>query len=230
MNTPPPQPPQVQAPKKGLHPLAWVGIGCGGLLLLGIIAGAFLFGAVKRKYDEAVKEFAENPEKMVAEQVVSMNPDLEMLSEDDEAGEMTIRNSATGEETTITYRDLAEGKLTVKGKDGSVTQLGSAEISSVPAWVPVYPTMDNPVLPFHQDKAGEIHGLLSFTTSDAPDDVIAFYEGGMSSASQSSSSVNVGDLERASKTFRDGKKKLSISTQRASGKPTQVQVGYEERP
>ena len=231
MDTPPPQFPQGHvAPKKGLHPLAWVGIGCGGLLVLGIIAGAFLFGAVKKRYDEVVEDFAANPQKVVAEQVVKMNPDLEMLSEDDETGEMTIRNTATGEETTISYQDLAEGKLTVTGSDGSVTQLGSAEVSSVPGWVPAYSAMENPMMPYHQDKGGEIHGLLSFTTKEVPADVIAFYEGEMSSASQSSSSVNIGDIDQVSKTFRDGKKTLTISAQRNADQPTRVQVSYEERP
>lgn len=231
MSTPPPQPPQVQAaPKKGLHPLAWVGIGCGGLLVLAIIGGAFLVGAMKRKYDEVVKEFAENPQKVVAEQVVKMNPDLEVVLEDDEAGEMTIRNTATGEESTISYKDLAEGKLTVKGDDGSIIQLGSADLSSVPAWVPVYPTMNSPLVPYHQDKAGEVHGLVSFTTSDAPADVMAFYESGMSSSSQSSSFVNVGEIEKSSKTFRDGKKTLTVSAQKGQSLPTQVQVSYQESP
>lgn len=185
---------------------------------------------MKRKYDETVTEFAKNPEKVVAEQVVKMNPDLEMLYEDDVAGEMTVRNTATGEETTISYDDLAKGKLTVKGEDGSVTQLGSADITVVPAWVPAYPTMTDAAVPYHQDKAGEFHGLLSFNTTDSPEDVIAFYEGGMSSASQSSSSVNVGDVNRSSKTFRDGKKTLTISAQKSAAQPTQVQVSYQEMP
>jgi len=235
MNTPPPQPPQLNqapvAPRKGLHPLAWVGIGCGGLLIVAIIAGAFIFGAAKRLYDETVSEFVKNPEKTVAEQVVKMNPDLEMLYEDDEAGEMTIRNTATGEETTISYQDLAKGKLTIKGEDGSLTQLGSADISVVPAWVPAYPTMSDPVIPYHQDKAGEIQGLLSFSTTDTPAEVVAFYESGMRGASQTSSSfANIGDLNTSSKTFKDGKKTLTISAQKSPTEPTQVQVSYQEMP
>lgn len=230
--TPNQSPPPIQQPpaRKGLHPLAWVGIGCGGLLVVAIIAVAFLFGAAKRKYDSVVKEFKENPQKVVAEKVVELNPDFEMLSENDEAGEMTIRNKATGEETTISYQDLAEGKLTVKGGDGSVTQLGSADLSSVPAWVPAYPSMTDPVVPYHQDKSGEIQGLLSFSCNDTPADVIAFYEKGMSSSVTSSTSVDVGQLQQASKTFRDGDKKLNVSAQQATGQPTRVQVGYEVKP
>jgi hypothetical protein len=207
-----------------------VGIGCGTLLVIVVIAVSVLIGWGKRKYDEVVKEFAANPQKVVAERVVEMNPDLEVLSEDDTTGEMTIRNTATGEETTISYTDLAEGKFAVKSADGTVTQLGSVDLSVVPAWVPAYPSMTDAVVPYHQDNSGEIHGLLSFSTSDAPDDVIAFYEGKMSSGSQSSSSVNLGNVQRSSKTFRDGKKILSVSVQSAPEIPTKVQVGYEERP
>ncbi|MEP4079086.1 hypothetical protein [Haloferula sp.] len=231
MNTPSPHPPQVQAaPRKGLHPMAWVGIGCGGLLIVGIIAGAFLLGAVKKKYDQTMKDFNENPEKTIAEQVVKLNPDLEKLHADDEAGEMTVRNTETGEETTITYKDLAEGKLTMKGEDGSIVQVGSGDLSLVPAWVPVYPNMENAALPFHQDKKGEVHGLLSFSTSDEPEDIVEFYESGMGGSTQSSSSLNVNDNAKISKTFKDGKKQLSMTVQRASGQATQVQVEYRERP
>ena len=60
--------------------------------------------------------------------------------------------------------------------------------------------------------------------------MIAFYEEEMKDASQaSSSSMNVGSVEKSSKTFRDGKKKLTVSVQRSSGQPSQVQLGYEER-
>ncbi|MFC7338154.1 hypothetical protein ACFQY0_13250 [Haloferula chungangensis] len=231
MNTPPPPPQQGHvSPRKGLHPLAWVGIGCGGLTVLAIIAGAFLFGAGKRMFDQAMEDFAKNPAKVVAEQVVKANPDLEMLYEDDEKGEMTIRNTATGEETTISYDDLAKGKLTIKGEDGSVTQLGSADISVIPSWVPTYAAMSDATLPYHQDKSGEIHGMLSFNTSDSPADVIAFYEGELDGASQSSSAVNLGSMEHSSKTFRDGKKTLTVSAQKTSADPTQVQVTYQEMP
>jgi len=52
----------------------------------------------------------------------------------------------------------------------------------------------------------------------------------MSGGSQSSSSTTIGDIQRTSKTYREGKKKLSISVQKAEGEPTQVQVSYEKMP
>ena len=98
---PPAQPPLVEPPKKGLHPLAWVGIGCGGLLVVVIIAGAILVGMAKRKYEEIRDDFATAPEKTAAEMIVRMNPDLEMVRNDEGSGEMTVLVRDTGEEVTV---------------------------------------------------------------------------------------------------------------------------------
>jgi len=59
---PPSAPPGLPPPRKGLHPLAWVAIGCGALVLLGVVAlalvGFFAYRGVKGAV-EGVKEAVE---------------------------------------------------------------------------------------------------------------------------------------------------------------------------
>ncbi|MEM9236051.1 MAG: hypothetical protein AAGB14_04680 [Verrucomicrobiota bacterium] len=227
MSVPPPSP---EAPKKGLHPMAWVGIGCGGLLLIAVIVGAIAVRWGMSAYDEMVTELTTHPQKVAAEKVVSLHPELDLVSEDEESGMLTIRNRATGEEITISYEDLAAGKLTVTGEDGSEKPMGSTDLSQLPAWVSPYPGVSDAILSFHFERGGGTVGMLSFSTSDSPEQVVQFYEGTAKSSYTSSSSMNIGEIEHASKSFRDGKRELSVFTQRQAGNPTRVQVTYEETP
>ncbi len=110
--TPPPTP--APAPvKKGLPPIAWVGIGCGGLLLIAIIVivGAGFWGVNKAR--ELGVDFQKNPERAAAELVVNMSPDLEKVSSDEEAGTITIRTK-DGKVMTLGYEEITEGKYTMR--------------------------------------------------------------------------------------------------------------------
>lgn len=106
MPTPPASPPV----KKGLSPLAWAGIGCGGVILLIVIAviATGIWGMNKAK--ELGVDFQKNPEKAGAELVVSMSPEVEKISSDEEAGTMTIRTK-DGKVMTMNYNDIKEGKF-----------------------------------------------------------------------------------------------------------------------
>lgn len=210
--------------------MAWVGIGCGGLLLIAVVAGFFVVRWGMGAYKEAVDELTLHPQKVVAEKVVEMHPELEWVAENDQTGEITIRNKATGEESTISYEDLAAGKVSILGEDGSAIQMGSTDLGELPAWVAKYPGAKDLLLPFHREQSGQVSGMLSFTTNDPPDAVVAFYESKSGSSFTSSSSMNIGDIEHASKSFRDGKQTVSVFTQRKAGSPTRVQVTYEEAP
>src|SRR5215470_13160748 len=83
---PPPSPPGTpQAQKKGMGPLAWIGIGCGVIVLLGcIVMGAFFY-FVKSKADE----FQKNPALSAAKLAVQLNPDLDLVSSDEKAQTLT---------------------------------------------------------------------------------------------------------------------------------------------
>ena len=154
----------TQAPqpvKKGMGPLAWVGIGCGAIIVLGLIAfGAMAFIA-KKKFDQ----YKDNPTMAAAELAVRANPDLELVSSDPKAGSLTVKDKKTGEVTTFKADDLENGKFSITTKDGTtkidassaqdgqgatfkvtddkgqeqVSTFGGTTPQSLPSWVPQYP-------------------------------------------------------------------------------------------
>lgn len=111
----PPTTTATGAGKKDISPIAFVGIGCGGLIMVGIIllVGGWIWGTKKAK--ELGLDFEKNPERAVAEMVVNISPDLEKISSDEKAGTMTIRTK-DGKETTLSYKDISEGKFNLPGE------------------------------------------------------------------------------------------------------------------
>ncbi|MCF6313511.1 MAG: hypothetical protein L3J39_13785 [Verrucomicrobiales bacterium] len=120
----PPSPDNPSSPKKGLSPLAWVGIGCGGiavLALIAIIAGGIFVG---KKAKEALADANGNLERYAAELMVQVDPNMEMVAADDDKGSMTIKMKKTGEQVTISYADLKDGKFNIESKkDGKTTTI-----------------------------------------------------------------------------------------------------------
>ena len=109
-------------PKKGLSPLAWIGIGCGGLLLIGILVvsvGGY-FAA------KTVSDFVgDNPAAAAAEAIVRINPELELVESDREAGTITIREKSTGKEVTVNYSQLERGELVFGDGEGEEVRVQS---------------------------------------------------------------------------------------------------------
>jgi hypothetical protein len=226
--TPTPVPPAPPVPaKKSVPPIAWVGMGCGALLVVCVIVASLLVGWCKRKVDE----FAKNPEKAAAEMVVKFNPDLEMVKSDDEKGEMTIR-SKNGEVMTFSYKDIAEGRITVRDKDGNVTTLGSGDLSQIPSWVPRLPNAATETSVMHSETPDQVAGMLNITTSDGIEDVEAFLKNsadglGLSESSRSSfTSDGVGS--RTVSYGGDTREITAIMTIRPDA-PLQVQITYSEK-
>ena len=120
-----PRRPRVPAKKK-TNPLVWILVGCLGLVVIsGIIfvaLGMFAFNKAK----DVIEDVQTNPAKAAAEMMVRMNPDLELVSTDDDAETMTIRDKTTGKETTLNWSDIAEGKLTFETDGESYTVDGNA--------------------------------------------------------------------------------------------------------
>src|SRR3954452_22345598 len=119
-----------QPPKKGMGPLGWIAIGCGvipvcAFLVLGV-GGYF----AKKKFDQ----FSKNPAKTAAELIVRANPDLELVSEDDKAGTITVRDKKKNETVTLNFEDIKNGKFKVtndKGETASFDGSGAKDGSGV---------------------------------------------------------------------------------------------------
>lgn len=195
-HTPPP-PPGAPMPRKGMSPLAWIGIGCGAILLLGVLAvgvGGYIF---KKKVVDPV---AENPTMAAAEMIVRMNPELELVSSDREKGTLTVRNKKDGEVVTLNASDIENGNFTIEtdegktvidtsgaqeggdgtikvsGADGQELTFGGGDApKNLPDWVPVYPGATAQGA-FDATSNGERSAQFTLLSDDSIEEIMAFYE------------------------------------------------------
>jgi len=129
MDTPPPQ-------KKGLGVLAWLGIGCGSLVVLGIIgiviATVFFGGKVKGLIEDAAK----NPTKAPAAVMVKMGL-ADMVQEDDINHRYTVKEKQTGKLTTFYWSKSKNGPGQVSGDFSAIPADDEGVPPSVTAPAPV---------------------------------------------------------------------------------------------
>jgi len=195
----------TQAPeRKGLHPLAWVGIGCGVLLVIVVavtlVGGFFLARTVKN----VAEDFEDNPGLAAARIIVKVSPELEEVDVDEDAGTMTIRNTKTGELITVNFDDIKEGRFswTADGEeitvdisdaesgtvriessdgDGFALTTGAAVSDEIPDWVPIYPGSE-PANRGSLRTDDSVSGNYSTTTDDAVAEVLEFFREALKSA------------------------------------------------
>ncbi|MGJ8632841.1 MAG: hypothetical protein ACSHX7_02895 [Luteolibacter sp.] len=229
MQQPPAIPPTLspESKKKGIPAIAWVGIGCGGLLILGIIVA--VIGV--RMFMGKMQEFTENPEKAAAEMIVKFDPNLDKVSQDDEKGEMTIRTK-DGEEMTLSYQDISEGKITMADSEGNMVPYGSGDLSAVPAWVPRAPDLADGVSMYHQVANSMTTGQFSGKTGQSAEELKEFFTEeaenlGMNNSS--SSSTQVGGTGTMELEFSGGGKSLVFMVIERGGEPTTVSTSYTEK-
>jgi hypothetical protein len=183
--------------RKGLHPLAWVGIGCGVVLVIVIavmmVGGFFLARTVKN----VAEDFEDNPGLAAARFIVKASPELEEVEVDEDAGTMTVRNTKTGELITVNFDDIKNGRFswtadgqevkvdvsdagdgTVKIEssdgDGFALTTGAAVSEDIPEWVPVYPGSE-PANRGTMTTKDSVNGNFSLKTDDPVSAVIDFY-------------------------------------------------------
>ncbi len=180
--------------KKGLGPLAWIGIGCGAVILVGLVIMLVLGFFVARK----AGEFADNPAKTAAELMIRMDPDLELVESDEESGRIRVRQLSTGEEATFDYSEIEEGRFSFKTDEGEMTidaagdQDGgtvtvrtdegaahyrtSTDVGDLPDWVPLYPEATKTVGSATTSTPEGVGGTVHFETGDEPREVLDYYE------------------------------------------------------
>src|SRR5687768_12229373 len=102
MNEASPPPFPQASPRKGLPPLAWAGIGCGGLIVVAVVL-VIVFAA--RIGMSVAKGFKEHPAKDAASEVVNAFPDIQKEAESPEEGKLTLHSKSTGERVPASYDD-----------------------------------------------------------------------------------------------------------------------------
>ncbi|MGA2966156.1 MAG: hypothetical protein ABSD64_08080 [Terriglobales bacterium] len=225
MSTTPPNPPTpggaapapLPTPQKssGVTILLWVLGIIVGLTLLSFgscaVIGFYALHKVKQAgFDSELMK--KNPGLATAKMAVTLNPDTEIISSDDSAGTIVVRDKKTGKVVTMkfdpqkkameitdengktstmtTSGDGSSANLEIKGPDGTV-KIGNNS-DKPPDWVPAYPG-SSPKSTFSASNGGEQTGSYAFITADSPDKLIAFYgdalkSGGFAVSNMSSSS------------------------------------------
>jgi hypothetical protein len=202
----PPQQHFPPPPEKKSKTLTYVLVGCGTFVILSVIAvvagGYFVFNKAKEAgFDPELMQ--KQPALAAARMMVAMNPDIELVSVDEQKGLITVKDKKSGETVTINLKEAQEGKvvfgkgedevsmeatgdddtgsLEVKTKEG-VARFGSgAGVEGLPDWFPAYPDADVQGNYSSQSAAGNTAGY-QFTTQDPIESVVKFYEAGFKAA------------------------------------------------
>lgn len=242
-----------QAPKKGMSPLAWVGIGCGVILVIVLIGiGACTFIA-KRK----LAELSKNPEMTVAKMVVAANPDLELVKADDDAKTLTIRDKKTGKETTLDLEDVKNGNFKFTDEKGETASLGvqggenggsltvtnekgekatfggsTGAPKDLPDWVPVYPH-GSAQASFSANTNEGKSSTFVVSTKDPVEQVVGFFESKLKEAglkvTKSTFGAN-GELSGGTVSGESDDNKRSVQViVSSSDEGTQATVAYTEK-
>jgi hypothetical protein len=179
----------------GIPVIGWIAIGCGGILLLGIIGFTLVGWLAVNKMKGVASEFEDNPTKAAAELVVRMNPDLEMVESDEDAGTITVREKSSGKVVTFDYEDIEEGRVSFETEEGRVEITGSGEGEEglmtittpegearigqggeIPDWVPTHPATSARQSVFQTTGPSGEAGHVSLTVDADADAVVSYYK------------------------------------------------------
>ncbi|HTY61735.1 MAG TPA: zinc ribbon domain-containing protein [Acidobacteriota bacterium] len=194
--------PQAQKSKKG-RVIFWVLGGCLGLIIIAgiIFFAAGLFIAHKAGIDSG--SFAKNPGVAIAKMMLNSNPDVEIVSVDEDHGIIRVREKKTGKILTVDMENAQKGKIVftdekdqkveittqgegnnaaieVKSADGSL-RIGAESKNQLPEWLPSYPNAESATGTGFSANQGK-SGSFSFKSKDSVETVAAFYEKALKSA------------------------------------------------
>ncbi len=233
--------------KKGLSPLAWILIGCGGLVLVVGIVLTVVVGYGVSKAKQFANDFEKNPVAMAGKTYAALNPEVEFVSADETSREITLRNVKTGETLTIDADDVKDGKITFKtdegevrfdaqgGADGALTmtdetgktvfQAGAGSEEDLPSWIPVYPGSEVTATYVATADQGS-GGSFSLTTSDSVDTVYEHYRSTLESAGFQIQVTNItGQGKILVASHDDPARQVTLSVAEVDGK-TQATIQY----
>lgn len=246
-------PPAPGAPpaKKGMSPLAWIGIGCVVLLVLCGIAFTIMGYFAKR----AVDRFSKNPTMAAAELMVKANPDLELVKADEDHNTLTVKNKKTGETLTINADDAKNGKWEIKtdkgtatfdtssgkglniqatdekGQKSTTTFGGAGAPANLPSWLPVYPggTVQGT---YDTTNAEGRTAAFTVSTKDDSTKVIDYYESQLKGAGlpaeKSTYTTNGTTGGTVTGKSADGKREASVIVSSSEGN-TQAVITFSEK-
>ena len=246
VGAPPPGAPPV---KKGMSPLAWIGIGCVVIIILAGIAFGIMGWMAKR----AIDKYGKNPGMAAAVLMVKANPDLELVSTDENANSIVVKNKKTGE--TMTMSADANGKFSFKNDKGesatfdasggngirvnstdekgqvSTFNAGNTTPQNMPSWLPVYPggTVQGT---YDTNSAEGRSAAFTVTTKDDSSKVLDYYESQLKAngltAEKTTYSANGQNGGTVAGKSGDGKREASVMVSTGT-EGTQAVVTFTEK-
>ncbi|HET9318251.1 MAG TPA: hypothetical protein VFO27_00705 [Bryobacteraceae bacterium] len=213
--------------------LVWIVGGCGALVVLAAIAGGLTMYYLAHKAKQFAHGVGRNPALAAAKMMAAINPDVEVVSTDEDKGTITVRDKKTGKLLTMNLQDAQKGKFVFE-QDGQKVEVqahgegdkGSLELKSsegsmklgtdgkMPDWLPAYPGTAPKSLFSTQTPKGA-SGSFGFTTNDSIEQVTRYYEDALKKAG----------LTVKNQTIQsDGKTSMGIVTAEEAGNKRTVMV------
>jgi hypothetical protein len=254
-----PAQPQMGAPppKKGMGPLGWVLIGCGGivvLILIGVLVAGLFVMHKARQAGVDPELMRRNPGLAAAKMLVAASPDLTVISEDDGRGILRVHDSKQNKNFIVSFEDARRGKLTLQeeGKDAvtlsssgngdtgtfeATTKNGSIRIGAggpvnMPSWLPSYPG-SQPKATVTSEDAQRKSAQFTFTTGDSVEKVQSFYKDALASGGLKVTNSSVFSTGNSSSGIvsaeTDGKQREVVVTFGTQNGQTAVSVTWNER-
>ncbi len=196
----------------------------------------------------SISEFTQSPQAATAKLIVAMNPDLEYVSEAKESGRLTIKVKSSGETVSLSYKDIAEGKLTmtdstgaemnvesrdgtgritVKNKDGT-TVIGGDATQAPPAWVPLHPSLSAMSGGVRTETATKLKGTYLTESTTGMSEMKTFYEEKLTAiAFKTKLTSSSADSCIIAGTSPDGVSSLTVMISSSDGKGCTVMLNYD---
>lgn len=174
---------------------------------------------------------SKDPQKAAAEAVLSARLDFVKVRADDQARAMIVKMRGDEEERTVSYAELALGKLPMRQAGGTITVTANTDLSQVPAWVPRLPGNGEISGAFHQNLDDRISGMIVATCSCDPQQLEQHLASAAAKQKLSATKRNLSTFngnETRTLTFSDEHRELRVNLYLQHDKPLNVQIGYTE--
>jgi hypothetical protein len=195
--------PPAGAPRKKGRWIFWTLGGCA--LLVVIIVLILVFGGIfiAKKAGIDTELMQKNPSLAMAKIIASTNPDIEVLSVDENRGIIRARDKKTGKTVTLDLQNAKQGKIVfsddqnqkveiktqgegenasmeIKSSEGTM-RMGTGAAAQLPNWLPSYPGAEAAGgLAFNQGNGNS--GSCAFKTKDSVEAVGTYYENALKNA------------------------------------------------
>jgi hypothetical protein len=217
------------------------------VILLGLIAMAGLGFYWMHKAKEAglnPELIRKNRDLAAAELAVVRSSDVRVLSRNDAAGTMVVRDKRTGKTTSLKFDPVRKSMVAIDEQarparvtsdispsaaqpnnpgEGAGVNPGGA---SVPSWVPVYPGV-SPQRTASENGNDKQAGTYVFLSSDAPEKVLSYYSEQLNSAGMELNTASAADKTTISAGQGSSGRSVVVTVSRGSD-GTRVSVSYEE--